>query len=332
MGSPIGWDNRIMFERYLYDYFRKKNMHETAEIFREEANLTIYPMTSPVVDVPDGFLHEWWSIFYDMFNAWQPKNTEHYEGPSCVAEQVINMGSLSDLSSLEQHKMTEQMMREPTVSTNFGFTIGDFLVPPARCPLTGTEQISQGLTSSRPQQKSFTLTPEISSHLGDLSDIVAQGIGSSGLAAPRKENIAPHEGADIIHPGFENHELDSLWVMKQYQEELLDKSSSLESGRKRKNSSSYSEDGSNGVPTATNCPSETSSPIHKCLKDIVKRSTSHADDDKDEGRTSSSNLQTHHTTPDTDASKDGILLGGILVNYKFHNFMETILLHLLLET
>ncbi|KAA8518058.1 hypothetical protein F0562_015522 [Nyssa sinensis] len=243
-----------------------------------------------------------------------------------MAEQVINMGSLSDLSRLEQHKMNEQMMRELTVSTNSGFTAGDFLVPPARCPL-------------------MVRNIKISSHLGDLGDIIAHGIGSSGHAAPTIENIAPHEGADIIHPGFENHELDALWVTKQYQEELLDKSSSLESGRKRKNSSSYSKDESNGVPTTTDYTSEMSSPIHKSLEDIVKRSTLHADDDKDEGRTSSSNLQTHHTTPNIDASKDrppvadsqyslffsrgsrdGILLGGILVNYKFHNFMETILL------
>lgn len=37
------WFGLCRFERYLHDYLKKKNMHQTAEIFRREADVTIDP-------------------------------------------------------------------------------------------------------------------------------------------------------------------------------------------------------------------------------------------------------------------------------------------------
>jgi len=35
-----------------------------------------------VVDSPDGFLHEWWSIFYEVFTSRQGKDQETGQGSS----------------------------------------------------------------------------------------------------------------------------------------------------------------------------------------------------------------------------------------------------------
>ncbi|KAI3429052.1 C3H1-type domain-containing protein, partial [Psidium guajava] len=34
-----GWDSHAMLEHYIYEYMIKKQMHETAEIFKREAAL-----------------------------------------------------------------------------------------------------------------------------------------------------------------------------------------------------------------------------------------------------------------------------------------------------
>ena len=39
---------------------------------------------SSAVDAPDGFLHEWWVIFYDMFRSRKVVNEEPDEGSSVV--------------------------------------------------------------------------------------------------------------------------------------------------------------------------------------------------------------------------------------------------------
>ncbi|XP_059626538.1 transcriptional corepressor LEUNIG_HOMOLOG-like [Cornus florida] len=197
MSSPAGWNSRVMFERYVFDYLRKRDMQETAEIFRREADPTIDPNTPPAIDVPDGFLHEWWLIFYDMFKARQQNNPEHNGGPSYTGEQMMIMAQ-------------------------------------------------QGL------------------------------------------NPMPSTGGPLMIG--------------------------------RRVNSAYSEDKSNVVPIAADCPSETSSSIPKSLDDIVKPSSSHSNDNKDEGRRSSNNSLTHNATSSTNASKDTIVLEGTFVKYKFHNF------------
>ncbi|XP_027930959.1 uncharacterized protein LOC114187045 isoform X2 [Vigna unguiculata] len=62
------WSSRQTFERYLYDYLVKRNMHHTAEVFRNETNLHLGPAASSTdaVDVPEGFLLEWWSLNNDF--------------------------------------------------------------------------------------------------------------------------------------------------------------------------------------------------------------------------------------------------------------------------
>ena len=43
-----------------------------------------------VVDTPDGFLHEWWVIFYDMFRSRMAANEERDDGSSLSRQHEMN--------------------------------------------------------------------------------------------------------------------------------------------------------------------------------------------------------------------------------------------------
>ncbi|ONI10470.1 hypothetical protein PRUPE_4G049300 [Prunus persica] len=73
MGSGQHWDAEKMLDLYLHDYMVKKNMHKTAAAFRKEANVCGTPV---VINTPDGFLHEWWSLFHDVYAARELKHQE----------------------------------------------------------------------------------------------------------------------------------------------------------------------------------------------------------------------------------------------------------------
>ncbi|KAJ4834278.1 hypothetical protein Tsubulata_028317 [Turnera subulata] len=93
MGSSndFPWDAQKMFDLYLHDYMVKRNMHSTAAIFSQEANVSARPV---VIDPPDGFLREWWSFFYDTYFTGQPMHQGvGAEGSSVQTEQTAqNVG------------------------------------------------------------------------------------------------------------------------------------------------------------------------------------------------------------------------------------------------
>ncbi|KAI5657110.1 hypothetical protein M9H77_25903 [Catharanthus roseus] len=58
------WDAMKILDRYVLDYMIKRKMTKAAEIFEKEANIE---QTDVAINSPDGFLSEWWSIFWDMY-------------------------------------------------------------------------------------------------------------------------------------------------------------------------------------------------------------------------------------------------------------------------
>ncbi|KAL6197174.1 hypothetical protein ACLB2K_032786 [Fragaria x ananassa] len=61
------WDAEKMLDLYVHDYMVKKNMHKTAAIFKKEAD--VYSESPVVIDTKEGFLNEWWTVFYDMYSS-----------------------------------------------------------------------------------------------------------------------------------------------------------------------------------------------------------------------------------------------------------------------
>ncbi|XP_038710429.1 transcriptional corepressor LEUNIG-like isoform X2 [Tripterygium wilfordii] len=79
------WDAEKMLDLYVHDYMVKKNMHKAAETFKEEADVGNHPV---VIDSPEGFLNEWWSIFYDVYAH---RQMEHQETKAQASAKTVQM-------------------------------------------------------------------------------------------------------------------------------------------------------------------------------------------------------------------------------------------------
>ncbi|KAI5590851.1 hypothetical protein BDE02_04G038400 [Populus trichocarpa] len=83
MASPFeGWDDQQMLDQYLYDYFIKRKLHKTAAIFREQANVAAKPVE--INDSAQGFLYDWWTMFYDVYVYRQFRKGQNVKGKAPV--------------------------------------------------------------------------------------------------------------------------------------------------------------------------------------------------------------------------------------------------------
>ncbi|KAK3015892.1 hypothetical protein RJ639_005719, partial [Escallonia herrerae] len=156
MASGEEWDSRMMLDLYIHDYMLKKNMHEAAEVFAKEAHV---PRNPVVVNAPGGFLNEWWSIFWDVYNS-RPNRTEdraessvrasmENEMPNFPRDQAMNQQGAgqfpvnpgfnnsqaeSEARMLAAHMNDNRTMAPPrAVNSNLQILDGPFLGYPRYC-------------------------------------------------------------------------------------------------------------------------------------------------------------------------------------------------------
>ncbi|XWS15756.1 hypothetical protein CRYUN_Cryun34aG0029300 [Craigia yunnanensis] len=98
MAAGDDWDAEKMLDLYFHDYLMKKNMHETATLFSKEA----------VIESPQGFLQEWWSLFYDIFASRQPKLQEYSEAETSAKAEKLENQSQNFCPILLPPSMTNQ--------------------------------------------------------------------------------------------------------------------------------------------------------------------------------------------------------------------------------
>jgi hypothetical protein len=60
------WEADQMLNAYILDYFRKKQFTQSCETFMQEANVS---QDHVLINAPEGFLFEWWAVFWDIYNA-----------------------------------------------------------------------------------------------------------------------------------------------------------------------------------------------------------------------------------------------------------------------
>ncbi|KAK9836961.1 hypothetical protein WJX81_002942 [Elliptochloris bilobata] len=66
-----------MLDQYVLDFLRKRSLHKCAELFALEAKV---PERHVAIDAPDGFLYEWWAVFWEIFVA----RTKSASSPAAV--------------------------------------------------------------------------------------------------------------------------------------------------------------------------------------------------------------------------------------------------------
>ncbi|XP_057948630.1 transcriptional corepressor LEUNIG_HOMOLOG-like [Malania oleifera] len=126
MASGDEWDAEKMLQLYVHDYMVKKNMHRTAEIFAREANVCNNPV---VIDVPEGFLSEWWSIFYDLYASRQGNHHETGEQSSVKDAHMTETKPQSSNPLAQQLEMNQKRMGQFPTSTDHDKMLGQ----PAAC-------------------------------------------------------------------------------------------------------------------------------------------------------------------------------------------------------
>ncbi|XP_057429035.1 transcriptional corepressor LEUNIG-like isoform X3 [Lotus japonicus] len=108
------FDADAMFQLYLHDYMIKRGMRNTAEIFRNEAQFQIQPLDmkyfDSVLDSPDGFLYDWWSIFYEVFASRYGRG--HCTGPESSCKVPMNMMPAGNSNNASPHRIPQIPMNE----------------------------------------------------------------------------------------------------------------------------------------------------------------------------------------------------------------------------
>ncbi|XP_073049297.1 uncharacterized protein [Primulina eburnea] len=98
------WDAQKMLDKYIHDYMIRKNLHTAAEIFANEADISPEPAA---VNPPEGFLTEWWSLFWDVYSAKLPNPEETKDSSD------KNVGSVSQRPDMN-HMLPSVCPQQPT--------------------------------------------------------------------------------------------------------------------------------------------------------------------------------------------------------------------------
>jgi len=100
----------MMLEVYILDYLRKKKLHAAAAAFQTEAEV---PDTPPGVDAPTGFLCEWWSVFWEIFNAKANPSMASDAANAYVKAQLKKQGLEDNRSRVPAGGHPGQWQRDP---------------------------------------------------------------------------------------------------------------------------------------------------------------------------------------------------------------------------
>ncbi|KAJ6396862.1 hypothetical protein OIU77_021818 [Salix suchowensis] len=119
MASPFeGWDDQLMLDQYLYDYFIKRKLHKTAAIFREQANVAARPVE--INDSAQGFLYDWWTIFYDVYVYRQCRKGQNVKGKAPVNnEQMSQNGKRNACQIVPQLAINQQRHGQSPSDSDF---------------------------------------------------------------------------------------------------------------------------------------------------------------------------------------------------------------------
>ncbi|KAI4306658.1 hypothetical protein L6164_029916 [Bauhinia variegata] len=225
------WDNRERLDCCLYDYFVKRNMHETAKIFKNEANLPYDHMTRVGIDTPEGFLREWWrtNFEFESFRAWMHENYTFNKAPSTKGKRIFETRQESNASQPELYRINVQ--RNWRAPDTLARTTGRGRKSIESVALNGIDNVSQGFIPSS-SQENLTSTP------ANADKTKGQKVESSALATSRAAITSCNEEPD---PVIENL-LKSFWVFEQDQAELHEISMLGERCRNMKNLRKFEEE------------------------------------------------------------------------------------------
>ncbi|KAH3688672.1 hypothetical protein WICPIJ_000363 [Wickerhamomyces pijperi] len=142
-------NSKQLLNAYVYDFLIKSSLPETAQSFIKEADVpTGHPTTKTIkrppqkdllplaisLDAPQGFLYEWWQIFWDVFNARTHRggseNAQHYYQLQLARQQreiALHNSTLQaahhqqlQLQQMNQQQQQQQLQYQQQLSQTIG--------------------------------------------------------------------------------------------------------------------------------------------------------------------------------------------------------------------
>ncbi|CAJ0840489.1 13149_t:CDS:2, partial [Entrophospora sp. SA101] len=126
-------EQRILFV-YIYDFLKKNGATETAKVYLSEVDITKHykpvdgangssaadndsnslPDVELPVNAPEGFLYEWWNVFWDIYSAKVKQNGGTGEARSYIEQQLrMRNNQRARLSSLHDGMAAYQQATVP---------------------------------------------------------------------------------------------------------------------------------------------------------------------------------------------------------------------------
>ncbi|CAN8285279.1 unnamed protein product [Cochlearia groenlandica] len=97
--------NHHGLDGYVLDYFVKKKLLNTAKSFMIEGKVSRDPVA---IDVPGGFLFEWWSVFWDIFIA---RIKEKHSESAAAYIEVVASYHMAQQGKAKEHQMLIQQLQ-----------------------------------------------------------------------------------------------------------------------------------------------------------------------------------------------------------------------------
>ncbi|XP_017437133.1 uncharacterized protein LOC108343389 isoform X2 [Vigna angularis] len=229
------WSSRQTFERYVYDYLVKRNMHRTAEVFRNETNLHLDAAASSTdaVDVPEGFLLEWWSVNND-FDFFRQMHEKHGF-----------LGGMQGRNAFQEVGASINVQPMYQFSNNFNpvqaLNIGSNLMPSrvtGEWPVFSSPSAHQKVSGKLPQflfpfprQEAFGQLQQLSS---SHQDVVMTPVEKKTEVSNVNSAGANSGFVEETDPLIENL-LKSFWLFEPDEPSLFDKSTVGQSSRNAEN-------------------------------------------------------------------------------------------------
>ncbi|CAL5197862.1 unnamed protein product [Lathyrus oleraceus] len=108
--------NEETFQRFVYAYLMEKGYEKTAEIFRNDTQISI-PM--PDLNEPPGFLSDFWNIFYDTYNS-RARQRNEQTSPQNQQPTPSNAGSTQNQVIVQQPSNTSTQNQVIVQPPNIG--------------------------------------------------------------------------------------------------------------------------------------------------------------------------------------------------------------------
>ncbi|KAJ3196850.1 hypothetical protein HK101_007464 [Irineochytrium annulatum] len=107
--KKTGWESDKMLNIYIYDYCLKRGFINSANAFSTEAQVP--HKVSVRIDAPEGFLYEWWTVFWDIFSARANSQNGGTQQATAYVEHIQRLQS-SQQQQLQQQQHAQQQHQQ----------------------------------------------------------------------------------------------------------------------------------------------------------------------------------------------------------------------------